>query len=110
MAIYTLLNYFDKNTSMQSGAIRYATKFPDHFSLGHNMGLAGSLYKSMGYLPDSLAVRMKIMADQTDSLYLSFDHDPTENGKGFLKFAHVHTLVPGEYRSEHVGGRFRTRM
>lgn len=109
-AIYTLLNYFDNNTSPQSGAIRYATKFPEHYSLGHNMGLAGSLYKTMGLVPDSMAIRMKVMADRTDSLYLSFDHDPTENGKGFLKSAHVHTLEPGEYRSEHLGGRFRTRM
>lgn len=109
-AIYTLLNYFDKNTSAQSGAIRYASKFPDQYSLGHNMGLAGSLYKTMGQVPDSMAVRMKLMADRTDSLYLCFDHDPTEGGKGFLKSAHLHTLVPGEYRSEHLGGRFRTQM
>jgi hypothetical protein len=109
-AIHTLLNYFDKNTSSQSGAINYATKFPEQYALGHSMGLAGALYKSMGLLPDSLASRMKVMADKTDSLYLSFDHDPTENGRGFLKSAHVHTLVPGEYRSEHLGGRFRTRM
>ena len=74
------------------------------------MGLARSLYESMKILPDSLSIKMKIMADKTDELYLSFDHDPTENGKGFLKSAHVHTLVPGEYRSEHAGGRFRTRM
>lgn len=109
-AIATLLDYFNKNTSPQSGAIRYATKFPDQYSLGHNMGLARSLYRSMDLVPDSITVRMKIMADKTDELYLSFDHDPTETGKGFLKSAHVHTLVPGEYRSEHRGGRFRTRM
>ena len=104
-AINTLLNYFDKNTSLQSGAIRYATKFPDQYSLGHNLGLARSLYKSMDLVPDSLSVRMKIMADNTDELYLNFDHEPTETGKGFLKSAHVHTLEPGEYRSEHAGGR-----
>jgi len=109
-AISTLLTYFDKNTSDQSGAIRYATKFPDQYSLGHNMGLAKSLYRAMDLLPDSLTIRMKVMADRTDSLYLSFDHEPTENGKGFIKSAHVHTLVPGEYRSEHAGGRFKTRM
>jgi hypothetical protein len=109
-AINTLLNYFDKNTSPESGAIRYATKFPDQYSLGHNMGLAGSLHKSMKLLPDTFAVRMKKMADDTDPLYLSFDHDPVAGGKGFVKSAHVHTLVPGEYRSEHKGGRFRTQM
>ena len=110
LAISTLLDYFDKNTSDQSGAIRYATKFPDQYSLGHNMGLARSLYRAMEIMPDSIAMRMKIMADNTDPLYLSFDHEPTENGKGFLKSAHVHTLVPGEYRSEHTGGSFRTKM
>lgn len=109
-AINTLLNYFDKNTSSQSGAIRYATKFPNQYSLGHNMGLASSLYKAMEWLPDTFAVRMKKMADATDSLYLSFDHDPRAGGQGFVKSAHVHTLVPGEYRSEHKGGRFRTQM
>lgn len=109
-AIYTLLNYFEKNTSSISGAIRYATKFPDHYSLGHNMGLAKSLYASMNKLPDSLSKRMKRIADQTDSIYLSFNHEPTRDGKGFIKSAHVHTLEPGEYRSEHSGGRFSTKM
>lgn len=109
-AIRTLLDYFDNNTSHQSGAIRYATKFPDQYSLGHNMGLARSLYRSMDLVPDTLAVRMKQMADSTDPLYLSFDHDPTEKGAGFIKSAHVDSLVPGEYRSEHKGGRFTTRM
>lgn len=97
-AINTLLDYFEKNTSPQSGAIVYATKFPEHYSLGHNMGLAESLYKSMDKVPSPLAQRMKQMADQTDELYLSFDHDPTAQGKGFIKYAHVHTLVPGDYR------------
>ena len=110
IAIQTLLDYFDSVTSPKSGAIGYATKFPEHYSLGHNMGLAKSLYKVMDQLPDSMAVRMKAMADQTDRLYLSFDHDPTEGGKGFLKFAHVHTLKPGEYRWEHYGGEYWTKM
>lgn len=109
-AINTLLNYFDKNSSAQSGAIPYATKFPEHYSLGHNMGLAASLYKAKDLLPDTFAIRMKQMADSTDPLYLSFNHDPVEGGKGFVKSAHLHTLVPGEYRSEHKGGRFRTQM
>ncbi|MEQ9288028.1 MAG: hypothetical protein RIG77_14010 [Cyclobacteriaceae bacterium] len=109
-AINTLLDYFERNTSPESGAINYATSFPEHYSLNHNMGLASSLYKSMEKLPDTLALRMKLMADQTDSIYLSFDHDPTLNGKGFVKYAHVHTLEPGEFRWVHAGGKFRTSM
>lgn len=97
-AISTLLDYFERNTSPESGAIVYATKFPEHYSLGHNMGLAQSLYRSMNKVPDSLAQRMKSMADRTDALYLSFDHDPTVGGVGFVKYAHVHTLEPGDYR------------
>jgi hypothetical protein len=109
-AIKTLLDYYERNISPVSGALRYATKFPDHYSLGHNMGLASSFYKVMDRLPDSLSVRMKKISESTDSLYLSFPHDPTPDGIGFIKSAHVHTLVPGEYRSEHLGGRFTTSM
>jgi hypothetical protein len=74
------------------------------------MGLATALYGVMDQMPDTLAARMKRMADGTDPIYLSFDHDPTEGGKGFLKSAHVHTLEPGEYRWEHRGGNPYTQM
>jgi hypothetical protein len=109
-AISTLLDYFERNISPQSGALRYATKFPNHYSLGHNMGLARSLTGISTEMPDSIAFRMKVLSDSTDPLYLGFKHDPLAGGKGFIKSAHVHTLEPGEYRSEHKGGRYTTGM
>jgi hypothetical protein len=79
-AIRTLLSFYEKNTSPVSGAINYATGFPEQYSLGQSMGLATSLYTVKDYLPDDISARMKKMADATDDLYLSFEHDPTEGG------------------------------
>jgi len=109
-AIETVLKYYEKNTSPASGAILYASDFPEQYSLGHSMGLAKALYNVKDQLPQELGTRMKKLADSTDTLYLSFDHDPSKGGKGFLKSAHLHTLVPGEYRSEHKGANPYTKM
>ena len=100
-AITTLLDYYDRQTSPVSGAIIYATDYPEQYSLSHNMGLATQLYQAKKNVPADLGARMKRMADQTDSLFLSFDHDPAPGGRGFIKYAHVHTLEPGENRAIH---------
>jgi hypothetical protein len=100
-AIETLLDYFESKTSPRSGAIAYATDYPDQYSLSHNMGLASALYQAMDDVPESLASRMKSIADRTDPLYLGFNHDPGPGGQGFIKYAHVHTLEPGEQRKVH---------
>lgn len=109
-AISTLLDYFERNISPESGALRYATKFPDHYSLGHNMGLARTFYNISSELPDSIARRMRVLSESTDPLYLGFNHDPGPGGSGFIKSANVNTLEPGEYRSEHKGGKYTTGM
>lgn len=100
-AITTLLDYYERQTSPVSGAINYATDFPEHYTPDHSLALASFLYKSMGNVPADLAGRMKAMADQTDPLYIGFEHDPGPGGAGFVKFAHVHTLEPGEQRKIH---------
>lgn len=110
IAISTLLDYFERNISPESGALRYATKFPEHYSLGHNMGLARSLSKVIHVLPDSISARMQVLSASTDPLFLGFNHNPSANASGFIRSAHVHTLEPGEYRSEHKGGRFTSSM
>ena len=100
-AITTLLDYYQRHTSPKTGAIVYATDYPEQYSLNHNLGLAIRLYEAMQYVPPDLAERMKKMADGTDSLYLSFDHDPGPGGRGFIKYANVNTLEPGENRAVH---------
>lgn len=109
-AIETVLKYYEKHTSPVSGAILYASGFPEQYSLGQSMGLATALYNVKDQLPPELGARMKKLADSTDPLYLSFDHDPSIGGKGFLKSAHLHTLEPGEYRWEHKGENPYTKM
>ena len=48
-------------------------------------------------MPADLANRMKKLSEGTDPLYLSFDHDPSKGGKGFLESANLMTLVPGNF-------------
>ncbi len=109
-AISTVLNYFERNKSPKSGALRYATSFPDHLSLGHNMGLVDQLESVRDNLPDTLRLRMIDLTQNWDSIYLSFAHDPTPDGIGFIKSANVHTLEPGEFRSKSKSGNYSTKM
>jgi len=108
-AIETLVNYYERNTT-DKGAILYASDYPEQYSLKQSMALASNLYRIMDLMPADLANRMKKLADGTVALYLSFDHDPSKGGKGFLKSANLITLEPGEFRPPHMRNSAWTEM
>jgi hypothetical protein len=74
------------------------------------MNFATNHYRARDFKPENFANRMKKMADGTDSLYLSYGFDPSENGIGFLKTANLFTLEPGKFRYEHNGTNPWTKM
>jgi len=108
-AIETVLSYYERNTS-DKGAILYASDFPEQYSLKQSMNLASNLYRAKDFMPASLANRMKKLSEGTDPLYLSFDHDPSKGGKGFLESANLITLVPGNFRRSSTGTDAWTEM
>lgn len=108
-AIETVLNYYERNTT-DKGAILYASDFPEQYSLKQSMNLASNLYRAKDFMPADLANRMKKLSEGTDSLYLSFDHDPSKDGKGFLESANLMTLVPGNFRRSSTGTDAWTEM
>ncbi|HUT30996.1 MAG TPA: hypothetical protein VMX13_14480 [Sedimentisphaerales bacterium] len=93
-AIETLVDYFNKNSSPQTGAIPCSTN-PSRLEImwpESNLSLAVDLWDGADKVPDDLARKMRQRALRTDEVYLSLAHDFTPNGKGFVAGANVHTL------------------
>jgi hypothetical protein len=93
-AIETIVDYFEKNSSSQTGAIPCSTN-PSRLEImwpESNLSLAVDLWDGAEKVPDDLARKMRQRALKTDKVYLSLSHDFTPKGKGFVAGANVHTL------------------
>jgi hypothetical protein len=93
-AIETLVDYFEKNNSSQTGAIPCSTN-PSRLEImwpESNLSLAVDLWDGAEKVPDDLARKMRQRALKTDKVYLSLAHDFNPNGKGFVAGANVHSL------------------
>jgi hypothetical protein len=93
-AIETLVDYFDKNSSKQTGAIPCCTN-PGRIEIiwpESNLSLAVDLWDAADRLPGDLARKLRQRAFKTDRVYLTLAHDFGPSGKGFVAGANVHTL------------------
>ncbi|MHC4482773.1 MAG: hypothetical protein ACYSW4_04415 [Planctomycetota bacterium] len=94
-AIETLVDYFEKNSSPQTGAIPCSTN-PSRIEImwpESNLSLAVDLWNAAEKVPEDLARKMRRRALKTDRVYLSLAHDFSPAGKGFVAGANVHTLA-----------------
>jgi len=93
-AIQTLVDYYNKNSSPQTGAIPCSTN-PSRIEImwpESNLSLAVDLWDGADKVPADLARKMRQRALRTDKVYLSLAHDFAPKGKGFVAGANVHTL------------------
>ena len=109
-AIETLLNFFERNSSEQSGAIpaRVGNDEKNIITEGKlmwphsNISLAIDLWDGSYKVPDSLGERMRDRAVRTDEIFIKMKHDLSQDGKGFIKEANMHTLEAEDLRK--LGG------
>ncbi len=102
-AIETLLNFFERNSSKQSGAI--PAEVGHQRSEGKmmwpksNVSLAVDLWDASYKVPDSLGERMRDRASRTDEVYIKMKHALSQDGEGFITQANVHTLEAEDVRN-----------
>lgn len=96
-AIETLVTYFDKRRSAQSGAIP-AESAPRSKGKSawptSSLSLAVDLWDGADKVGEKLAVKMRQCACRTDEVFLKLGHDLNPNGKGFLHNVNTDTLEP----------------
>jgi len=109
-AIETLLNFYNRHASKETGAIPAEINNPRSNNLmlwpQSNLSLAIDLWRSAdsGYVPDELAQRMQDMALMIDDVYHRLPHKVHEEG-GFVQRSHVHTLEAITLLDEHEHSR-----
>lgn len=109
-AVRTLVDYFDGRRSPATDALpaESAPRSEGNLVWPHsNLGLAIDLHRHANMLPGDLAQQMRTSAARTDDVFLQLDHRLTDNGWGFIKACHTHTLEPGDARDPDM--RFTTR-
>jgi pectate lyase-like protein len=95
-AIETVVDYFESRRSPASGALPCES---NKRSMGKriwpesNLSLAIDLWDGAQHVPDALAGKMRETARKADKTFLLMAHDLTQGGPGFVKTAHVDTLV-----------------
>ncbi len=105
-AIETLLDFHDRHSSEETGAIPAEVDNPRSNNLmlwpQSNLSLAIDLWRSAesGYLPDNLAERMQNMALKIDEIYHLLPHEVNEKG-GFVQRSQIHTLEAISLLDEH---------
>ena len=105
-AITTLLDFFDRHSSEETGAIPAEVDHPRSNSVmlwpQSNLSMAIDLWRSAGsgHLPDELNERMRLMALQIDDVYHRLPHNVHEGG-GFVQRSHIHTLEAVTLLDEH---------
>jgi hypothetical protein len=93
-AIETLIDYYEKNSNRQTGAIPCCTN-PGRLHIiwpESNLSLAVDLWNGAEKVPQELARKMRQRALKTDKMYLNLAHDFGPQGKGFVAGAYIHTL------------------
>jgi hypothetical protein len=93
-AIETVVDYFEKNSSKESGAIPCCTR-PERIDImwpPSNLSLAIDLWDAADKVPVDLARKLRQRAFKSDRVFLSLAHDLSPSGTGFVAGANVHTL------------------
>lgn len=93
-AIETLIDYYEKNSNRQTGAIPCSTN-PGRLHIiwpESNLSLAVDLWDAAEKVTPALARKMRQRALKTDKVYLNLAHDFGPKGKGFVAGAYIHTL------------------
>jgi hypothetical protein len=94
MAVETLLDMFNRNSSKLSGAMRSCT----NWEIRHlawppsSLSLSIDLVASAPAFPERLQKKMLKRARTSDRIYLKCPHDLGPDGKGFVNIVDVHTL------------------
>ncbi|MHC4573494.1 MAG: hypothetical protein ACYS76_05100 [Planctomycetota bacterium] len=93
-AIETLIDYYEKNSNRQTGAIPCCTN-PGRLHIiwpESSLSLAVDLWDAAEKVTPALARKMRQRALKTDKVYLNLAHDFGPTGKGFVAGAYIHTL------------------
>ena len=96
-AIDTLVSYFNKRRSPQSGAVPAESNKRSSGQmlwLLSNVSLAIDVWDAAAKVPDDVGESLRAFARKTDEVFFKMGHDLTPSGKGFFIHADVHSLEP----------------
>jgi hypothetical protein len=83
-AIEAVVDYFYKVRDPRTKAIPHCSSIADWLRPESTLSLAISLREAMPLVPEGLAQKMRVLAQQIDDVFLKLPHDPGPGGKGLV--------------------------
>lgn len=93
-AIDKIVTTMNARRDPKTGLMPAQTKIPELSWPHSELSMAIDVWDAAQRVPADLSARMKATTDQTDTVFLSLEHDLSPGGHGFIKSANVATAEP----------------